>query len=98
VLCLAPRGTATFVGVGKDGDVLDDLPVYFITSAERIVRGHHLNYSNNAIDLGYIVSLYKRGLLNLDDMVSQHGSLADVDKAFHDMETGEVVRTVLLPN
>ena len=44
------------------------------------------------------MSLYKRGLLNLDDMVSQHGSLADVDKAFHDMETGEVVRTVLLPN
>jgi Zn-dependent alcohol dehydrogenase len=31
-------------------------------------------------------------------MVSQHGSLADVDKAFHDMETGEVVRTVLMPN
>lgn len=98
VLCLAPRGMATFIGVGKDGDVLDDLPVYFITAAERIVRGHHLNYSSNAIDLGYIVSLYKRGLLNLDDMVSQHGSLADVDKAFHDMETGEVVRTVLLPN
>jgi S-(hydroxymethyl)glutathione dehydrogenase / alcohol dehydrogenase len=98
VLCLAPRGTATFVGVGKDGDVLDDLPVYFITSAERIVRGHHLNYSSNALDLSYIVNLYKRGLLNLDDMVSQHGSLADVDKAFHDMETGEIVRTVLLPN
>jgi S-(hydroxymethyl)glutathione dehydrogenase / alcohol dehydrogenase len=98
VLCLAPRGTATFVGVGKDGDVLDDLPVYFITAAERIVRGHHLNYSSNALDLNYIVSLYKRGLLNLDDMVSQHLTLADVDKAFHDMETGEVVRTVLLPN
>jgi S-(hydroxymethyl)glutathione dehydrogenase / alcohol dehydrogenase len=97
VLCLAPRGTATFVGVGKDGDVLDDLPVYFITAAERIVRGHHLNYSSNAIDLNYIVSLYKRGLLNLDDMVSRHGSLADVDRAFHDMESGEVVRTVLLP-
>ncbi len=98
VLCTAPRGMATFIGVGKDGDVLDDLPVYFITSSERIVRGHHLNYSSNAIDLNYIVSLYKRGLLNLDDMVSQHGSLADVDKAFHDMETGEVVRTVLLPH
>ena len=71
---------------------------YFVISGERRVQGHHLIYSVGALDQRYIVNLYRRGLLNLDDMVSRHGRLDDLDNAFRAMEKGEVVRTVLLPN
>jgi S-(hydroxymethyl)glutathione dehydrogenase / alcohol dehydrogenase len=97
ILCLMPRGTATLIGVTPDADELK-VNAYFVISGERRVQGHHLIYSVGALDQRYIVGLYRRGLLNLDDMVSRHGKLEELDIAFRAMEKGEVVRTVLLPN
>jgi S-(hydroxymethyl)glutathione dehydrogenase/alcohol dehydrogenase len=97
ILCLMPRGIATLIGVTPDADNLK-VNAYFVISGERRVQGHHLIYSVGALDQRYIVNLYRRGLLNLDDMVSRHGKLEDLDNAFRAMEKGEVVRTVLLPN
>ncbi len=97
ILCLMPRGTATLIGVTPDADELK-VNAYFVISGERRIQGHHLIYSVGALDQRYIVNLYKRRLLNLDDMVSRHGRLEDLDSAFRAMEKGEVVRTVLLPN
>ena len=97
ILCLAPRGIATLIGVTPDADNLE-VNAYWIISGERRVQGHHLYYSGGLLNQNYVVDLYRRGLLNLHDMVSRHGRLEDLDNAFHNMETGEVVRTVLLPN
>jgi S-(hydroxymethyl)glutathione dehydrogenase/alcohol dehydrogenase len=97
ILALMPRGTATLIGVTPDADELK-VNAYFVISGERRVQGHHLLYSAGALDQRYIVGLYRRGLLNLEDMVSRHGGLEDVDNAFRVMEKGEVVRTVLTPN
>jgi S-(hydroxymethyl)glutathione dehydrogenase/alcohol dehydrogenase len=97
ILALLPRGTATLIGVTPDADELK-VNAYFVISGERRIQGHHLIYSVGALDQRYIVGLYRRGLLNLEDMVSRHGGLEDVDSAFRAMEKGEVVRTVLMPN
>jgi S-(hydroxymethyl)glutathione dehydrogenase/alcohol dehydrogenase len=42
------------------------------------------------------LDFYRQGRLNLDDMVSRHGRLEDVNEAFRAMEADEVARTVLM--
>jgi S-(hydroxymethyl)glutathione dehydrogenase/alcohol dehydrogenase len=48
------------------------------------------------VDMPKYLDFYRQGRLNLDDMVSRHGRLDDVNEAFRAMEAGEVARTVLM--
>lgn len=46
-------------------------------------------------DFPLLAQLYLQGQLNLDSMVSRVISLNDVEDAFHEMETGNVIRSVI---
>jgi len=43
----------------------------------------------------FLRQLYRQGRLNLDDMVTRRGRLADINEAFRAMKAGEVARSVL---
>jgi S-(hydroxymethyl)mycothiol dehydrogenase len=46
-------------------------------------------------DFPLLADLYLKGQLDLDSMVTQKITLEDVEQAFHDMETGDVIRSVI---
>lgn len=46
-------------------------------------------------DFPLLAQLYLQGKLNLDAMVTQYIGLGDVEAAFHTMETGNVIRSVI---
>jgi Zn-dependent alcohol dehydrogenase len=46
-------------------------------------------------DFPLIAQLYLEGKLELDDMVTREIRLEDVEDAFHEMETGNVIRSVI---
>jgi S-(hydroxymethyl)glutathione dehydrogenase/alcohol dehydrogenase len=92
--CLAPRGAATLVGVMPAGQKVEFVAGHFFT--EKRVQGCMMGSNRFRIDMPKYLDLYRQGRLNLDDMVSRHGRLKDINKAFHDMEAGEVTRTVLM--
>ena len=47
-------------------------------------------------DFPMLIDLYQQGRLNLDGFVSETVSIEDVEEAFHKMERGEVLRSVVV--
>ncbi|MBC8064084.1 MAG: Zn-dependent alcohol dehydrogenase [Chlorobia bacterium] len=47
-------------------------------------------------DFPMLAQLYLEGKLNLDSMVTRRIGLDDVEEAFHEMETGDVIRSVIV--
>ncbi|HJM35794.1 MAG TPA: hypothetical protein QF487_04605 [Acidimicrobiales bacterium] len=47
-------------------------------------------------DFPMLIDLYLQGRLNLEKFVSETISLEDVEEAFHAMERGEVLRSVVI--
>ena len=47
-------------------------------------------------DFPLLAQLYLDGKLELDKMVTRKISLDDVEDAFHEMETGDVIRSVII--
>jgi len=63
---------------------------------EKRIQGCFMGSNRFRIDMPRIIDLYRQGRINLDDMVSRHGKLEDVNEAFRAMKAGEVARTVLM--
>ncbi len=91
--CLAPRGICTLVGAIPTGQKIELIAGHFYI--EKQLRGCFMGSNRFHIDMPRYLDLYRQGRLNLDDMVSRHGRLEDVNEAFRAMEAGEVTRTVL---
>ena len=47
-------------------------------------------------DFPLMAQLYLEGKLDLDGMVTRRIGLEDVEDAFHEMETGNVIRSVII--
>ena len=47
-------------------------------------------------DMPRYIELYKQGRLKLDSLVSQKLKIDGINKAFDDMKTGEVARSVIV--
>ena len=91
---LAVRGTATIVGVPPAGAVLE-FPFSAI-HPECKVQTSRMGSNRFRIDIPQYLDFYRQGRLKLDEMVSRHGRLEDVNEAFRAMKAGEVARSVLL--
>jgi S-(hydroxymethyl)glutathione dehydrogenase / alcohol dehydrogenase len=94
--CLAPRGICTLVGAIPTGQKVELIAGHFYI--EKQIRGCFMGSNRFHLDMPKYLDLYRQGRLNLDDMVSRHGHLEDVNEAFRAMEAGEVTRTVLTLN
>lgn len=91
---ICPGGIATIVGMvplGQKVDV-DGFSLLF----EKRIQGCFMGSNRFRIDMPRIIDLYRQNRINLDDMVSRHGKLEDVNEAFRAMKAGEVARTVLM--
>ena len=91
---LAVGGTATIVGVPPAGAMLE-FPFSAI-HPECKVQTSRMGSNRFRIDIPQYLDFYRQGRLQLDEMVSRHGKLEDVNEAFRAMKAGEVARSVLL--
>jgi Zn-dependent alcohol dehydrogenase len=90
-------GKAVVVGVAGIGlDVT--LPACMISLEERSIIGSLYGSAYLPRDIPRIFSLYRQGRLKLDELVSREVPLNEINSAFSAMETGEVVRSVVLLN
>jgi S-(hydroxymethyl)glutathione dehydrogenase/alcohol dehydrogenase len=93
-LATRARGAAVLVGIPRaDADV--SLPALAIPRLERRVLGSIYGSSRPERDFPTILSLYRRGLLPLDRLVSHRLPLDRVEDAFALMGSGEALRVVL---
>lgn len=90
---LARGGTATIIGMIPVGQKVEiDGPSLL---GEKKLQGSSMGSNRFRTDMPKYIDFYKRGLLNLDDMITRTGTLEDVNEAFRAMKAGEVARTVL---
>jgi S-(hydroxymethyl)glutathione dehydrogenase / alcohol dehydrogenase len=87
-------GVATIIGMIPVGQKVAINGAKLLT--ERKLQGSNMGSNRFRIDMPRYVDYYLQGRLNLDDMISKRGRLADVNSAFDAMKKGEVARTVLM--
>ncbi len=98
VKMLSYAGTAINIGFPAATDAvtlnLGDMAtgVYWNKAALRVC---HCGDALPSHDFPLLAQLYLQGKLDLDRMVSQFIELGDVEEAFHTMETGNVIRSVI---
>lgn len=98
VRMLAYAGTATHIGLPSSdatvtlnlGDM--DTGVYWNKACLRVCHCGDALPSN---DFPLLAQLYLQGKLDLDSMVTREIKLDEVEAAFHEMETGNVIRSVM---
>jgi len=87
-------GTATVIGMIPPGDMVTVHGMEFLF--EKKLQGSMMGSNRFRVDMPRYVELYLQGKLHLDDLVSAHIKLSDVNDAFKQLETGEVARNVIL--
>lgn len=96
---LSYGGFATTIGFPAETDSvtlnLGDMAtgVYWNKAGLRVC---HCGDTLPSYDFPMLADLYLRGELNLDQMVTRRITLNDVEEAFHEMETGDVIRSVII--
>jgi S-(hydroxymethyl)glutathione dehydrogenase / alcohol dehydrogenase len=87
-------GTATVIGMIPPG-VMIEIPGTELLSEKRL-QGSRMGSNRFRIDMPAYIDLYLQGKLKLDELLSAHIDLADINDGFARMKTGEVTRSVIM--
>ncbi len=87
-------GTATVIGMIPPGDMVSLHGVDFLF--EKKMQGSFMGSNRFRVDMPRFVELYLQGKLHLDDLVSGHIRLEDINDAMKALETGEIARNVIM--
>lgn len=87
-------GTATVIGMIPPGDMVSLHGPEFLF--EKKIQGSFMGSNRFRVDMPRFVELYLQGKLHLDDLVSSHIKLSDINDAFKALETGEIARNVIM--
>ena len=86
-------GTATVIGMIPPGDMVSLHGTDFLF--EKKIQGSFMGSNRFRVDMPRFVDFYLQGKLHLDDMISSHIKLSDVNDALQALETGEIARNVI---
>jgi S-(hydroxymethyl)glutathione dehydrogenase / alcohol dehydrogenase len=89
-------GTATVIGMIPPGHKVSLHGVDFLF--EKKIQGSFMGSNRFRVDMPRYVDLYLQGKLHLDDMISAHIKLEDINDAMKALETGEIARNVIMFN
>ena len=96
--CLAaarPGGLVVLAGLSPMGSATN-LPGALLTRQEKTVTGCYYGSANPARDFPLYADLYRRGLLDLDRLVSRTYALEQINAAYADMLSGEIARGLIV--
>jgi S-(hydroxymethyl)glutathione dehydrogenase/alcohol dehydrogenase len=91
---LAAGATATIIGMIPEGTKIE-LDAGSFLRRERKIQGSSMGSNRFRIDMPRYIEFYRQGRLKLDELVTQRLSLNQVNKAFADMNAGNVARSVM---
>ena len=90
----SPMGKTILVGVPRIGEEakLYTLPLHF----EKQITGSHGGEAKPAIDIPNYIRLYENGRLQLDELITHHYNLYEINEAISSMRSGEIVGRCLI--
>jgi S-(hydroxymethyl)glutathione dehydrogenase/alcohol dehydrogenase len=90
-----PGGGVHLVGLASPGATLELPSSLEMLRAHTSVTGVHMGSTDLKRDIPLYVDYYLQGRLNLDDLVTQEISLADISTAYEQLRDGKVIRSVV---
>ncbi len=91
---LCRGGGATIVGLIPLGTKLE-LDSYHLLH-ERRIQASYMGSNQFPIDLPNLVNFYMQDKLKLDELISQHISLEQINQGMEDLRSGELARSVIM--
>ncbi len=91
---LAPGGTATVIGMIPVGTMVELHGPDFLS--EKKIQGSNMGSNRFRVDMPRFVEFYLNGKLHLDQMISKHITLNDVNDALDALKTGQEARHVIM--
>ena len=88
-------GTATIIGMIPEGTKIEIDAGNFLRR-ERKIQGSSMGSNRFRTDMPRYIEFYRQGRLKLDELVSQHLKLEQLNQAFNDMKAGNVARSVIM--
>ena len=90
-------GTAVIVGMAHHQKEFS-IPAQHFVSTERQLIGSFYGSCHPRVDMPKLLNLYTEGKLKLDELITRHYRLEQINEAFADMEAGENARGVIVFN
>jgi S-(hydroxymethyl)glutathione dehydrogenase/alcohol dehydrogenase len=91
----AKGGTCVLTAMGNVLDTATTLNLAGLTLMQKSLRGSIFGGGNPQFDIPELLTLYRLGQLNLDDMVTQTYSLEQINDGYRDMLEGRNIRGVI---
>jgi NDMA-dependent alcohol dehydrogenase len=88
-------GTIVLTGVANKHDADIKVPLAELTLYQKRIQGVLFGAMSPSRDIPRLLSLYKRGILKLDELVSRPYSLDEINVAYEDMHAGVNIRGVV---
>lgn len=92
---LRKRGTAVIVGIAPIGDTAPIEPVW-VTRGEKTITGCYYGSAHPRQDMPRIADWVQRGLLDVAGLITRRYPLAEINRAYEDLETDAVGRGVIV--
>ncbi len=86
-------GTAVIVGMMPFGSKMEINAASFL--GEKAIKGSFYGSTRFRVDMPRLCEFYLRGKIKLDELVSRHYPLDQINEAYNAMKRGEVARSVL---
>lgn len=95
VAMLEVGGTAYLIGVHQPGSTIDVTPFGDLMGKQKGIRGVAMGSSNISVDIPMYANLYLQGRFKLDELVSSHISLDEIEQGYESLRSGAVARSVI---
>ncbi len=90
---LRPGGDATVIGMVPEGQRVEIDASELLM--EKTLQGSNMGSNRFRVDMPRLVEFYLDGKLHLDELISKRIDLSDINKAFDEMKSGSVTRSVI---
>lgn len=91
--CHKGWGTSVIIGVAAAGKEISTRPFQLVTG--RVWKGSAFGGVKGRTDMPGLVADYMEGRLKVDEYITHHHPIDDINKAFSDMKTGDCLRAVI---
>ncbi len=95
ILMSAPRGMTVWVGLPDFKEQATFAPFTFIKD-ERILTGSYMGTATLQQDIPKLVALYQAGKLKLDELITKHYRLEDINEAIDAVVQGKALRNIIM--
>jgi len=87
------RGMVVVVGLSPRGEKLT-VPPFF--GGERMLTSSNMGSTNLALEIPKLVALYQSGKLKLDELITRHYNLPQINTAIDTVMKGEALRNIIM--